>query len=78
KSLQLWEGLSVDLNYNVMFSQRGVLNLAHSDAQMDAYARRGNAMRLNGVDAELLNRDQVRKSSPNLDFSDKARFPIAG
>ena len=78
KSLQLWEGLSVDLNYNVMFSQRGVLNLAHSDAQLDAYARRGNAMRLNGVDAELLNRDQVRKYAPNLDFSDNARFPITG
>src|ERR687891_2354291 len=46
-SLKLWEGLSRDLNYNVMFSQRGVLNLGHSDGQMDAYAQRGNAMRLN-------------------------------
>src|SRR3546814_1757730 len=42
-SMKLWEGLSRDLNYNVMFSQRGVLNLAHSPSQMDAYARRGNA-----------------------------------
>ena len=52
-SMKLWEGLSQDLNYNVMFSQRGVLNLAHSDAQVDAFQRRGNAMRLNGIDAEF-------------------------
>ena len=56
-SLKLWEGLSRDLNYNVMFSQRGVLMLAHSDAQMDAFARRGNAMRLNAIDAVLLDRE---------------------
>ncbi|MBP5856406.1 sarcosine oxidase subunit beta family protein [Marivibrio halodurans] len=78
KSLQLWEGLSQELGYNVMFSQRGVINLAHSDAQMDAYARRGNAMRLNGIDAELLSREEVRARAPMCDFSDKARFPIHG
>ncbi len=77
-SLKLWEGLSRDLNYNVMFSQRGVLNLAHSDGQMDAYARRGNAMRLNGVDSELLDRAGVRRLYPYLDFSESARFPILG
>ncbi len=77
-SLKLWEGLSRELNYNVMFSQRGVLNLAHSDAQMDAYARRGNAMRLNGIDAVLLDRDGVRDMVPQLDFSAAARFPIRG
>jgi heterotetrameric sarcosine oxidase beta subunit len=77
-SLKLWEGLSRDLNYNVMFSQRGVLNLAHSDAQMDAAARRGNAMRLNGIDAELLDREQVRAMVPHLDFSPRTRFPIYG
>ena len=59
-SMKLWEGLEQDLNYNAMVSQRGVLNLYHSDAQRDAYARRGNAMRLHGVDAELLDRDGVR------------------
>lgn len=78
KSLQLWEQLSRELNYNVMFSQRGVLNLGHSDAQMDGFARRGNSMRLNGIDAELLDRDQVRRRIPYLDFSDSARFPIYG
>ena len=77
-ALKLWEGLSQDLNYNVMFSQRGVLNLAHSPAQMDAYARRGNAMRLHGIDAELLNREQVAEFVPELDVSPDARFPVAG
>ena len=76
-SMMLWEGLERDLNYNVMVSQRGVLNLHHSDLQRDAFARRGNAMRLHGVDAELLDRDQVRALVPYLDF-DNARFPIHG
>jgi sarcosine oxidase subunit beta len=76
-SMKLWEGLEQDLNYNAMVSQRGVLNLYHSDAQRDAYARRGNAMRLNGVDAELLDREQVRALAPQLAF-DNARFPIQG
>jgi heterotetrameric sarcosine oxidase beta subunit len=76
-SMKLWEGLERDLNYNVMVSQRGVLNLHHSDLQRDAFARRGNAMRLHGVDAELLDRDQVRGLVPYLDF-DNARFPIHG
>lgn len=77
KSLQLWEGLEQDINYNAMVSQRGVLNLSHSDAQRDAYVRRGNAMRLHGVDAEYLDRDAVRALVPALDF-DNARFPIHG
>jgi heterotetrameric sarcosine oxidase beta subunit len=75
--MKLWEGLEQDLNYNAMVSQRGVLNLYHSDAQRDAYARRGNAMRLHGVDAELLDREAVRRMVPLLDF-DNARFPIQG
>jgi methylglutamate dehydrogenase subunit A len=77
-SLKLWEGLSQELGFNVMFSQRGVLNLAHSKAQMDAYARRGNAMRLNGIDAELLDRRQVLRLVPLLDGGETARFPIEG
>ena len=76
-SMKLWEGLERDLNYNVMVSQRGVVNLFHSDAQRDAFARRGNAMRLNGVDADLLDRRQVRAMLPFLDH-DNARFPIHG
>ena len=77
KSLKLWEGLERDLNYNVMMSQRGVLNLFHSDSQRDVAARRGNSMRLNGIDAELLDREQVRKMVPILDM-DNARFPVYG
>ncbi|HEV7256460.1 MAG TPA: sarcosine oxidase subunit beta family protein [Bosea sp. (in: a-proteobacteria)] len=76
-SMKLWEGLEQDLNYNAMVSQRGVLNLYHSDAQRDAYARRGNAMRLAGVDAELLDREQVRAMVPFLDY-ENGRFPIQG
>ena len=76
-SMQLWEGLERDLNYNAMVSQRGVLNLFHSDVQRDVFARRGNAMWLHGVDAQLLDREQVRKRAPFLDF-DNARFPIQG
>ena len=77
RSMQLWEGLEADLNYNTMVSQRGVLNLFHSDGQRDAYVRRGNAMRLEGIDAELLSRDDVRREMPFLDF-ENARFPIQG
>ena len=72
-SLKLWEGLSRDLNFNVMFSQRGVVNLAHSDSQLDAANRRGNAMRLNGIDAAMLSRDQVARLVPLLDCSPTAR-----
>ncbi|MGB6388911.1 MAG: sarcosine oxidase subunit beta family protein [Methyloceanibacter sp.] len=76
-SMKLWEGLSQELNFNCMVSQRGVLNVIHSDAQRNAYVRRGNAMRLTGVDAELLDREQIRKLIPFADF-DNARFPIRG
>ena len=77
KSMQLWEGLEQDFNFNAMVSQRGVINLFHSDPQRDAFARRGNAMRLAGIDAELLGPDEVRDYCPILDF-DNARFPIQG
>ncbi|HEY7244641.1 MAG TPA: sarcosine oxidase subunit beta family protein [Xanthobacteraceae bacterium] len=76
-SMKLWEGLEQDLNYNAMVSQRGVLNLCHSDPQRDAFARRGNAMRLHGVDAELLDREQVRAMLPFFDY-ENARFPVTG
>ena len=77
KSLQLWERLEQEINYNAMISQRGVLNLFHSDSQRDAAIRRGNSMRLHGVDAELLSRDEIRAHHGFLDF-DTARFPILG
>lgn len=76
-SLKLWEGLEQDLNYNAMVSQRGIINLVHTDAQRDAAIRRGNAMILNGADAELLDAAAVRREYPFLNFDD-ARFPIKG
>jgi methylglutamate dehydrogenase subunit A len=76
-SLKLWEGLEQDLNFNAMVSQRGVINLFHNEAQRNAFARRGNAMRLSGIDAELLDRDQVRAFCPLIDM-DNARFPVMG
>ena len=76
-SMKLWEGLEQDINYNAMVSQRGIFNLYHSDAQRDAYARRGNAMRLHGVDAELLDGAQLKREIPYLAY-DNARFPIQG
>ena len=76
-SMKLWEDLEQDFNYNVMVSQRGILNLFHNDPQLDAFARRGNAMRLSGADSVLLDADGVRKMCPFLDF-DNARFPIRG
>jgi sarcosine oxidase subunit beta len=77
-SLKLWENLSHDLNYNVMFSQRGVLNLAHSPGQADDAIRRGNALRHQGVDAEWMTREAVARAVPGLDTSASARFPIVG
>ena len=74
-SLKLWEGLESELNYNVMHSQRGLINLFHSDGQRDAFARRGNAMLAQGDDAILLDREGVRKHLPYLDF-EQTRFPI--
>lgn len=76
-SLKLWEGLEEDLNYNVMHSQRGIINLFHSDGQRDAAARRGNMMISQGDDAILLNRDELRRMVPYLNFDD-LRFPLYG
>jgi methylglutamate dehydrogenase subunit A len=77
-SLKLWEGLSHELNYNTMVSQRGQVVLAVNPGQLDVFARRGNIMRLNGIDAELLDRGEVMKLLPYLDYSKEARWPIWG
>ncbi|MEP1327209.1 sarcosine oxidase subunit beta family protein [Pseudophaeobacter sp.] len=76
-SLRLWESLEQELNYNAMMSQRGILNLYHNDGQRDAAVRRGNSIINQGDDAELLDRDGVRKLAPYLNF-DNNRFPIMG
>ena len=67
--MNLWRNMSQELNFNVMFSPRGIINLAHSDAQMNVFSRRGNSMRLNGIDAILLGREEVKKIIPMADFS---------
>ncbi len=76
-SLKLWEGLEQDFNYNAMVSQRGILNLYHSDAQRDAAVRRGNAMHLSGAGGQLLDQAALKKMAPFLDY-DNARLPIMG
>jgi methylglutamate dehydrogenase subunit A len=76
-SMQLWENLEQDTNFNSMVSQRGIINLLHSDGQRDAYRRRGNAMMISGAGARLLGTDELREMVPFLNF-DNARFPIKG
>jgi sarcosine oxidase, subunit beta len=77
-SLKLWEGLSRDLNFNVMLSQRGVLNLAHNLHDQREAIRRVHANRLNGVDAEWLDRDAVKAFCPILNVDAGARYPVLG
>ncbi len=76
-SLTLWEELSHELNYNVMFSQRSHVSLLHSPAARDATARRYNTMRLTGSDGELWSLEKLKNTIPHLNY-DNARFPIIG
>jgi len=77
-SLKLFEGLSQDLNYNVMFSQRGIMNLAHTQHDMQALRRRVYAIQMNGIDSEILTPEQIKQLVPILDCSATARYPIMG
>lgn len=77
-SMKLWEGLSQDLNFNVMFSQRGVLNLGHTLQDMRDISRRVNANRLNGVDGVVLDTAAVKRLVPIINDSPNARYPILG
>ena len=77
-ALKLYERLSRELNFNVMLSQRGLIDLAHSRHDLDSMARWVNAMHMNGVDAELLTRDEVAAWLPLLDMSPDARYPVLG
>src|SRR5438445_4985293 len=77
-SLKLWEGLSSELNFNMMLSQRGVLNLAHTESDVREGMRRVNANRLNGIDAEWLDPAAVKRFCPILDVSPDARYPVLG
>ena len=77
-SLKLYEGLSRDLNFNVMFSPQGIVTLAHSRHDLDAVARWANAMTVNGIDAEILSREQVRTLIPAMNWGPDARYPVLG
>jgi sarcosine oxidase subunit beta len=77
-SLKLWEGLAQDLNLNVMFSQRGVLNLAHNLGDVREGIRRVEANKLNGIDAEWLSPEQVQDFCPIVSISKNARYPVMG
>ena len=77
-ALRLYEGLSRELNYNIMFSQRGLVTVAHSEAEMEIAARVVNAMQINGTDAELLGPEEVLRREPLLNTSDRARYPVFG
>ncbi len=75
-SLKLYEQLGHTLNFNIMFSQRGILELSHSLEEMDMNRRWANAMHLHGIDSEILDREQLQKEVPNLNL--QCRFPICG
>ncbi len=78
KAMKLWEGLSQDLNYNVMFSQRGVFNLGHTLQDMRDIERRVNANRLNGIDGVVMNAEEIKERIPIINTSPNARYPILG
>jgi sarcosine oxidase subunit beta len=75
-SLRLFEGLGRELDFNIMFSQRGILSICHSAHEMEVYRRWTNAIRMNGIDSRLLSRDDLRKLVPQLNLD--SRFPVAG
>ncbi len=77
KALKLWEGLSQDLNYNVMFSQRGVMNLGHNLQDMRDIYRRSNANKLNGIDSQVLTPEQIKEIVPIMNM-DNCRYPVLG
>ena len=78
KSLKLWEGLSQELNFNVMFSQRGVMNLGHTLQDMRDIYRRSNANRLNGIDSEILKPAEIKALVPAMNVSPDTRYPVLG
>ncbi len=77
-SLKMWEGLSQELNFNLMVSQRGMLTLAHSRAELFDFARRSNAMRLSGIASEILTPGELKTALPILDLDADGRYPVLG
>ena len=77
-ALKLWEGLAQDLNFNIMFSQRGVLTIAHSWGELREMSRRVHAIRLNGIDSDILTPEQIKKFVPCINTDQNIRYPIMG
>jgi sarcosine oxidase subunit beta len=77
-ALQLWAHLSQDLNFNLMYSPRGYLDLAHSDGELEHFMLRANAMRLGGAEVSILNRDEIAEREPAIDLDLNARYPVSG
>ncbi len=77
-SLKLWENLSQELNFNVMFSQRGVLTIAHSEHELKEMSRRVHAINLNGIDSEILSPSEIKKFVPIINIDQSLRYPIMG
>ena len=77
-ALKLWEGLSQDLNFNLMFSQRGVLTIAHSEHELREMSRRVHAIRLNGIDSEILGPAAIKKFVPIININQNIRYPVMG
>ena len=77
-SLKLWETLSQELNFNVMFSQRGVLTISHSEHELKEMSRRVHAIRLNGIDSEILCPQDIKKFVPIININQNIRYPVMG
>jgi len=77
-ALRLWARLSQDLNFNLMYSPRGYLDLAHSDGELEHFMLRANAMRLGGAEVSILNRNEIAEREPVIDLDRNARFPVSG
>ena len=77
-ALKIWENLSQELNFNIMFSQRGVMNLAHNQHDVRELKRRTHANRLNGIDCEWLDTKQVKEFCPIINCSPDIRYPVMG
>lgn len=78
RSLQLYEAMATDLNFNVMFSQRGHLTLAHSDSSLRTMRWRAEVNKLQGVDSEVVGPEEIKRMVPHMDTSDRPRYPILG
>ncbi len=77
-ALQLWDGLSQELNFNLMYSPRGYIDLAHSDGELEHFLLRANAMRLGGANAEILTQEEIRAKLPGINLTRNSRYPVSG